>query len=193
MMLGVMISARARKATAGLLATMLTITIASFAGLFYVRTFLLYLLLFSLASFCINYCYNIFDMFLAKSTAPEGQDRHVRTLLGCQMAGYVISPLFFSYFAEQPVVCISFAVLAGIVSFLPVCTSYAAWNQKESTTGQNSTLNKNDLVSGEIASHLGKDIRAFHEKWLDQDTLPMAYCFFIYAAVYMFMPSIAYL
>lgn len=171
-MLGILVSSRVRKTRAVPLIGMITAVILSFAGLFYVRTFWIYTILFCIASFFINYVYNTFDIYITATVRPEERERNVRILLGYQMAGYLISPLFFSVFASRPWVCIAFSVLLGLCSYVPVGIEYLK-------APQPMPIKKEDRIQPVT--------------YLKQDRKPMLYCFFMFMAVYILMPSVAYL
>ena len=171
-MLGILVSSRVTKTGAVPLAGMIAAVIMSFAGLFYVRTFLFYTILFCIASFFINYVYNTFDIYITATVRPEERERNVRILLGYQMAGYLISPLFFSVFASRSWVCITFSVLLGLCSYVPVGIEY---------------LKAPQPVPVKKEGHVRPVI------YLKQDRKPMLYCFFMFMAVYILMPSVAYL
>ena len=171
-MLGILASSRMRKNGIVLLTGMIAAVILSFAGLFYIGTFWMYTILFCIASFCINYVYNTFDVYITATVPPENREWNVRVLLGYQMAGYLISPLFFSVFASRSWVCITFSVLLGLCSYVPIGKEY-------SMASKHIPEKKADV------------------KWsvtlLEEDRKPMLYCFFMFMAIYILMPSIAYL
>ncbi len=152
--------------------------LVTFSGLFFVKSFLLYVLLFSIASFCINYLYNILDSFMTANVEPSLKEKNVRILLGYQLAGYVIAPLFFSYFVSLPWICIGFTLVAGLCSFLPAGTEYVA----------------RGITASDMGSVDEKVIRLSEDAQGDrQDRLAIMFSFFMYMGVYMFLPSIAYL
>lgn len=152
--------------------------LVTFSGLFFVNGFLLYVLLFSIASFCINYLYNILDSFMTANVEPSLKEKNVRILLGYQLAGYVIAPLFFSYFVSLPWICIGFTLVAGLCSFLPAGTEYVA----------------RGITASDVNEGARKAMRLADNPQGDrQDRLAIVFNFFMYMGVYMFLPSIAYL
>ena len=173
-MLGVMASARARRVKAPLLGLMITAVIGSFAGLFYVQAAFSYILLFSLASFAINFAYNTLDMYLTGTVPERVRELNVRVLLGYQMAGYLIAPLFFSVFASRPAACIALVLALGLASFVPSSLSYLSRgrNLPERERQQEAK------AKGERPQEGRRELR---------------FCFFMFMAVYIFLPSVAYM
>ena len=153
--------------------------LVTFSGLFFVKSFLLYVLLFSIASFCINYLYNILDSFMTANVEPSLKEKNVRILLGYQLAGYVIAPLFFSYFVSLPWICIGFTLVAGLCSFLPAGTEYVA---RGITAKELFGDGQTEMTE---ASEFDQSDRL--------DRMAILFNFFMYMGVYMFLPSIAYL
>ena len=151
--------------------------LSAFSGLFFVKSFVFYTVLFSIACFCINYIYNILDVFITSNTESADKQRNVRVLLGYQMLGYMVAPLFFSTFVSMPLVCIGFAIIAGICGYLPSGSDYV----------------KNGLAMSETYDFKAKDDGENDDTVTGKGTLQMCYCFLMFTGVYMLMPSVAYL
>ena len=151
----------------------------SFAAMFLVRTFIMYTLLFGISSFCINYMYNVFDVFISANVSAEERERNVSVLLSYQMAGYIVGPLFFSFFAAKPWLCIAFTLAAQLVGYIYVGADYIRCT---SQTRKQKVAEKAEKKYDTIDTDIKKS-----------DSKAMSYCFFMYCATNMLMPSIAYL
>ena len=184
--LGIIASARAvgpvtsrrfaRKRQRLIMVTVMTaMIVTSFSGLFYVGSFILYTLFFCIACFCINYIYNILDVFMTADVPSVDKERNVRVLLGYQMLGYMAAPLFFSAFVSAPLICIGFAVTAGIIGYLPGGSDYV---RKGHAITETVTFNGKDKNGSRVT---------------DNGFSAMCYCFLMFTGVYMLMPSVAYL
>lgn len=205
-----------------LVAVMVGTVLVTFSGLFFVKSFLAYTILFSAASFCVNYIYNILDVFLTATVEERHKTHSVRVLLGYQMAGYVIAPLFFSCFVETPAICIGFTVLAGLLGYLPAGFEYigkglvrkeaegkAEGERASGAAGVVSADGAGAEAKVEVGAAVvtGADAEAKVEvgaavlagaggadaQTIRGDHLAMAYCFFTFMAFYILMPSVAYL
>ena len=185
--LGIIISSKRieknpdRKAKIRNVAFMTMAVSISFASMFLVKTYIIYILLFGISSFCINYMYNVFDVFISKSVSEKERELNIRILLSYQMAGYVAGPLFFSCFAENKWLCIAFAIGAQLIGYIAVGTDYINFSE--------SVPSISESAEREIEKY-GKDISSAVAK---NDRKAMIYCFFMYCASNMLMPSIAYL
>ena len=166
-----------KRSRSALVAAMVGTILLTFSGLFFVKSFLAYTILFSAASFCVNYIYNILDVFLTATVEEKHKTHSVRVLLGYQMSGYVIAPLFFSCFVDKPAICIGFTVIAGLLGYLPSGLEYVGRG-----------LVRKAETKVEVASVVEVDGDVIF-----QDRLAMVYCFFTFMAFYVLMPSVAYL
>jgi|GEM_PF-2877925 len=176
-----------KRSRSALVAAMVGTILLTFSGLFFVKSFLAYTILFSAASFCVNYIYNILDVFLTATVEEKHKTHSVRVLLGYQMSGYVIAPLFFSCFVDKPAICIGFTVIAGLLGYLPAGLEYVGRGlvRKENS----------DKKDGSVAEMSGNAQTAgdMDPGIVSQDRLAMVYCFFTFMAFYVLMPSVAYL
>ena len=91
--------------------------VAAFALQMLSHTMAQYLPAFLLASFSINLLYNVLDNFFMRVVAQPAQPLHIKTLLLYQMLGYILSPLFFSLFAQQKGLLITVVAILGIISY----------------------------------------------------------------------------
>ena len=165
-----------KRSRSALVVVMVGTILLTFSGLFFVKSFLAYTILFSAASFCVNYIYNILDVFLTATVEEKHRTHSVRVLLGYQMSGYVIAPLFFSCFVDKPAICIGFTMIAGLLGYLPAGLEYVGRGlvRKAETKVEVAGEGK---VDGDV---------------IFQDRLAMVYCFFTFMAFYVLMPSVAY-
>lgn len=157
---------------------MITAVCVSFASLFIVDTFIAYTFLFCLSSFCINFMYNVFDVFISGTVAPEEKEKNVTVLLSYQMAGYIIGPLFFSLCSDSVRLSMITAVAALLLCFFPVSRDYVS---DAGTAGIKNR--KNTVKEKKSASVLSLN---------DPDNIAMFYSFMLYCATNILMPSVAY-
>jgi hypothetical protein len=193
-----------KRSRSALVAAMVGTILLTFSGLFFVKSFLAYTILFSAASFCVNYIYNILDVFLTATVEEKHKTHSVRVLLGYQMSGYVIAPLFFSCFVDKPAICIGFTVIAGLLGYLPAGLEYVGRGLERSAVVKASGVDEASDQAEELsevgiqgpATEMSGDAQTDGDMDLgivSQDRLAMVYCFFTFMAFYVLMPSVAYL
>jgi MFS family permease len=154
----------------------------SFASMFLVRTFMVYTLLFGIASFGINYMYNVYDVFISGSVSPEERENNVRILLSYQMAGYVVGPFFFSVFAENQFMCIVFVLFAQLAGYATVAYEYIKAPSKNIVKNSSPEKKKKFKNNFSLDSSVKKN-----------DQKAMTFCFLMYFSTEVLLPSIAYL
>ena len=187
-MFGIMLSSKLIRSTASvwssaksrlcLTAGMSLAVCISFAAMFIVRTAAVYMLLFGISGFCLNFMYNVFDVFISGTVKDDERERNVRILLTYQMIGYIAGPLFFSFCAGSPQLCIILSVLLLLICYLPVGRAYVVY------TGH--TFRHRPAA----ASGTG-DKEAMPERKADQYAL--LYSFMMFCATNTLMPSVAYI
>ena len=154
----------------------------SFASMFLVKTFIVYTLLFGIASFGINYMYNIYDVFISGTVSPEERENNVRILLSYQMAGYVVGPFFFSYFSTSPQLCIAFVLFAQLAGYATVAYEYirvpSKADHKRQISEKKETITEIPIINSIIQKN---------------DQKAMTFCFLMYFSTEVLLPSIAYL
>ena len=185
-MLGIMASSRLLRSSGWetkrnrlLLAAGMTAAVCvSFSSLFIVDTFIAYTALFCLSSLCLNFLYNVFDVFISGTVPPEEKEKNVTVLLSYQMAGYIIGPLFFSLCSGS--VKLSIAITAGalLLCFFPVSREYVAYT---GTDGRRKSSATAAAKKNSSQMSLG-----------DTDNIAMFYSFMLYCATNILMPSVAY-
>ncbi len=124
-LLGLLAGKRLQYVRNRLLPLCVLVGVVAFAVQMYVSSVHVYVLAFMFASFSINVLYNIFDNFINNIVDNHTRPFHVKTLLLYQMLGYILSPLFFSLFMENTVLCVLVVALLGAVSYLFVLLQYA--------------------------------------------------------------------
>ena len=157
-------------------AGMAAVVCISFASMFLVKTFAAYTAMFCISGFSLNFLYNVFDVFISGTVAPDEKEKNVRILLTYQMAGYIAGPLFFSLFAESPWMCIGIAVSLLLICYLPVSRDYISSFFSPGKTNEKVTAVKRSSLS----------LR-------DKDNIVMLYSFMMYCATNTLMPSVAYI
>lgn len=189
-----------KRSRSALVAAMVGTILLTFSGLFFVKSFLAYTILFSAASFCVNYIYNILDVFLTATVEEKHKTHSVRVLLGYQMSGYVIAPLFFSCFVDKPAICIGFTVIAGLLGYLPAGLEYMGRGLVRKAEVKASGVDEASGQAEELsevgiqgpATEMAGDAQTDGDV-IFRDRLAMVYCFFTFMAFYVLMPSVAYL
>jgi len=182
-MLGIMASTRILRSgewTKGrkklfMTAGMTSVVCVSFASMFLVRTFTAYTAMFCISGFSLNFLYNVFDVFISGDIAPGEKEKNVRILLTYQMAGFIIGPLLFSFFAGSPWMCVGIAVGLMLVCYLPVSRDYVS---------SSATVQKAAETSA---------VKPFSLSLKDGDSIVMLYSFMMYCSTNTLMPSVAYI
>lgn len=152
----------------------------TFAAMFLVQHSVIYMVLFGISSFCLNFLYNVFDVFISGTVSDADREKNVRILLTYQMIGYIAGPLFFSFFAGSPRLCILLSVSLLLVGYLPVIRAYTAYSGGGSGRMNASAVDAEP--SGEVPASVQK-----------ADRTAMIYTFLMYCATNTLMPSVAYI
>ena len=151
----------------------------SFTALFFVKDYIVYIAVFSLFSFSLNFIYNIFDVFISGNVSPEDKEKNVRILVAYQMAGYIVGPLLYSFLAKRIIVFIVVSIILLLACYLPVSREYVS------------------LAMNPKKSHNKKAASGVHhvadEATKKADKIVMMYSFMMFCATNSLTPSIAYL
>ncbi len=150
----------------------------SFTAMFLVKALAVYLFLFGISSFSLNFMYNVFDVFICGTVSEGEREKNVRILLIFQMAGYIAGPLFFSFFAAEPWMCIMLSAVLLLICYLPVIRAYIAY------TG--------DAFKRKAAEESATD-GSFSASVRKADRNVMLYSFMMYSATNTLMTSVAYI
>lgn len=152
----------------------------TFAAMFLVRHSVIYMAMFGISSFCLNFLYNVFDVFISGTVSDADREKNVRILLTYQMLGYIAGPLFFSFFAGSPRLCILLSVSLLLFCYLPVIRAYTAYSGD--TGGRKHAASAEDASAGEAPASVQR-----------ADRTALVYTFLMYCATNTLMPSVAYI
>lgn len=152
----------------------------TFAAMFLVRHSVIYMALFGISSFCLNFLYNVFDVFISGTVSDADREKNVRILLTYQMIGYIAGPLFFSFFAGSPRLCILLSVSLLLFCYLPVIRAYIAYS---GSTGSR--------IHADAADEAPAGAAPASVQRADRTVL--VYTFLMYCATNTLMPSVAYI
>jgi hypothetical protein len=171
-LLGLLAGARLRYISNRLLPLFALAGIAGFAIQMGAGAALLYIFRIYAGQFFHKCAFNIFDNYFMHAVDKSLWTQHIKLLLQFQMLGYVVSPLFFSLFAENKPLCVAAAALLGMAAyFFPLTVRSQIPEKRE---------NKNRPSKKPVP--IDRGTRFF-----------LAYVVSVFAGVYIFMAMAEYL